>query len=152
MAWLQGTISMTGLPPNRGMIIHICFFSVPDADTPPPHDGDPPAEAATDCDKVFERFDPNQESHETVFTLDLTVERPLGYYYVQVRVILFRSRNGEMIAQAEQFFFGGGPIQIAHVPEGRVTFPLSWPTIPLEALQHYGTIRPESKRPWWKFW
>lgn len=152
MAWLEGTITITGLPPHRGLIINLCFFAVTSADSPPPHNGDPPAEAATDSDKVFEQVALDHESHEATFEHRFGIERSPGFYYVQLRVILFRSRDGKVLAQAEQFFFACRPVQIASEAIGDVVFPVSWPTEPLEALHHYGTISPQSKHPWWRFW
>jgi hypothetical protein len=152
MSRLEGTISITGLPPHRGLIVHVCFFPVAGPDAAAPHDGDPPAEAATDCDKVFERVDLNKESQQTAFEHHFGVERPSGYYYVQVRAIFFQTRDGRVFAQAEQFFFRNRPIQIVPKPGGELTFPVRWPAQPLEALHHYHTISPQRKRPWWRFW
>ena len=98
MPKLEGTISMSRLPPKRGLIVNLCFFAVAGPDAPAPYGGDPPAEAATDCDKVFEQVDLQKESQENV------------------------------------------------------TLPVEWPQIPLEDLHHYGTVSPQNKRPWWKFW
>lgn len=152
MARLQGMISITGLPPHRGIIIHLCFFAVVGPDAPVPHNSDPPANAATDCDKVFEQVDLNNESQETTFEHHFGVDRPSGHYYVQVRVMLFRTHGGKVFAQAEQFFFGSRPLHIPLEPESQVTFPVTWPTEPLDALHHHGTIRPQTNRPWWRFW
>jgi hypothetical protein len=152
MAKLEGTISITGLPPHRGLIVDLCFFAVAGPEVPAPHNGDPPADAITDCDKVFEQVDLEKESQETTFEHSFGVERSSGYYYVQLRVILFRVRAGKVFAQAEQFCFARRPVQVTAEPEGTVTFPVSWPTEPLEELQHYGTVSPRTKRPWWRFW
>lgn len=152
MAKLEGTISITGLPPHRGLIVNLCFFAVAGPDAPAPHNGDPPAEAVTISDKVFEQVDLDKESQETTFEHHFGVERSPGYYYVQVRAILFRSRDGKVFAQAEQFFFARQPVHIAAEPEGNVTLPVSWPREPLEELRHYGAVSPQTKRPWWRFW
>jgi hypothetical protein len=74
-------------------------------------------------------------SVERAFELD----RPDGFYYLQVRVILFRAQGGKTSAQAEQFFFGK---RCLVVPCDGVTLPVVWPEIPLEDLRHYGTVRP----------
>src|ERR1700687_1905593 len=121
MAKLEGTILITGLPPHRGLIGNLCFFVVVSADSPPPYNGDPPAEAATDCEKVFEQVDLDKESQATTFEHHFRVEHSPGYHYVQLRVILFRTRNGKVFAQAEQFFFAQRPLDIAKKPEGNVT-------------------------------
>ncbi|HVS35282.1 MAG TPA: hypothetical protein VMS17_06840 [Gemmataceae bacterium] len=152
MAKWEGAILITGLPPHRGLIINLCFFAVAKPDSPPPHNGDPPAEAATNCDKVFEQVDLDMESRETTFEHHFGIERSPGYYYVQLRVILFRAREGKVFAQAEQFFFARRPLLIGAELEGNVTLPVSWPTEPLEELHHYGTVSPQMKRPWRRFW
>ena len=51
-----------GLFPHRGLTVNRCFFAVSDPDAAAPHDGDPPAEAATDCDKFFEQVELDKES------------------------------------------------------------------------------------------
>jgi hypothetical protein len=71
---------------------------------------------------------------------------------VQVRAILFRTQAGKVFAQAEQFFFGRRPVQVGSQPEGTRMLPVSWPTQALEDLEHHGTVSPQSKRPWWRFW
>jgi hypothetical protein len=152
MPELEGTISITGLPPNRGLIVNLCFFAVARLDAPAPFDGDPPAEAATDCDKIFEQVDLKNESQNPVIDIRFAVERSRGYYYVQVRAILFQVKAGKMLAQAEQFFFGRRPVLFGGGPQGSVALPVEWPTTPLEDLHRYGTVHPQSKRPWWKFW
>jgi hypothetical protein len=153
MSKFEGAISATGLPPHRGLIVNLCFYAVPGPDAPVPYNGDPPAGAATDCEQVFEEVDLDKESQQTTFEHHFSIERQPGYYYVQVRIILFRRReNGSMVAQAEQFFFARRPFHIDSEPDSRITFPVAWPAIPLETLHHYDTITPQAKRPWWRFW
>lgn len=152
MAVLEGTISITSLPPHRGIIVNLCFFAVPEADAPVPFNGDPPAESATDYEKVSEQVDLEMESQVATRDFPFRVERPPGYYFVQVRVILFRMKAGRVFAQAEQFFFARRPVKISAEPGSSVTFPVSWPGKALEALHHHGTIKPQAKRPWWRFW
>jgi hypothetical protein len=149
MAQLAGTISMTGLPPQRGLIINLCFFPIDDIGSPVPFDGDPPPEAITDCEKLYESVNLDNESRHESFEHSFVIERPAGYYYVQLRVIMFRTRS---FAQTEQFFFARRPVHISSEPEGHFTLPISWPTEPLEALHHYGGFAPTNKRPWWRFW
>lgn len=147
MARLEGTVSLAGLPPHRGLIIHLCFFAVTDADSPPPYNGDPPAEVITDCDTVFRQVDLDKESQETTFAHQFAIERSPGHYYVQLRVILFRVRDGKVFAQLEPFFFALRPLHIAPEPVGHVELPVTWPTEPLEALHHYATLEPQTNRP-----
>src|SRR5262245_4091688 len=103
MAKLEGAIAVTGLPPHRGLIVTLCFFCVGSATEPAPYGGDPPAEAVTDCHEVFKQVDLHSESSQPAYELPLAVERPAGFYYLQVRAILFRTQAGEAFAQAEQF-------------------------------------------------
>ena len=152
MASLTGTISIQDLPPHRGIIASLAFFAVQSAESPVPFGGDPPAKEVTDDEKVFDKVDLNSESTRTSFEHSFSVERPAGYYYIQLRVILFRLHSGKVFAQAEQFFFGRRPLQIGDYQTGHVTFPVIWPTTPLESLHSYGTIKPQRKRPWWRFW
>ena len=147
MPRLAGAISLTGLPAHRGLILNVCFFAVKGPDATAPYNGDPPPDAATDCDKVFERVDLETESNDTRFDHTFNADRPTGYYFVQVRAILFRMQAGKVVAQAEQFFFGDRPVQIASEANAPVPFPVSWPALPVEELQHYGTVSPQSKKP-----
>lgn len=134
MAKLEGTIAIAGLPPHHGLIVSLCFFSVGAADSPPPYSGDPPAEAVTDSHQVAEQVDLSTECLQTGYNLPFAVESPGGYYYLQVRAILFRSQKGKMLAQAEQFFFARRPLPLTEAPLGQVTLPVQWPQIPLEEL------------------
>src|SRR5262249_51626682 len=152
MPKLEGTIAVTGLPPHRGLIVSLCFYRVEAADAPAPYGGDPPAEAATDCHELAKQADLDMESLRAEKDLPFSIERPAGFYYLQVRAILFRTLAGKVLAQAEQFFFGRRPVQIDSEPEGKLTLPVSWPTQAVEELHHHGTVRPQSKRPWWRFW
>src|SRR5581483_138349 len=64
MAKLEGTIAVAGLPPHRGLIVNLCFYRVEAPDAPAPYDGDPPAEAATDCHEVLKEVDLNADSSQ----------------------------------------------------------------------------------------
>jgi hypothetical protein len=152
VAKLEGTIAVAALPPHRGLIVSLCFYRVEAADAPAPYGGDPPAEAATDCQEVFKDVDLNAESSRAAYDLPFTVERPAGFYYVQVRAMLFRAQTGKVFAQAEQFSFGRAPVHIAEASGGTLTLPVSWPTQALEELRHHGTVSPQRQRPWWRFW
>lgn len=152
MPTLAGTISLSRLPRHRGLILNVCLYPVEAADAASPYNGTPPPEAAIDCDKVFENVDLEAESSDACFDHKFTIERPVGFYFVQVRAILFRMQEGRVVAQAEQFFFGHQPVPVRSELTGGEYFPISWPTLPLQELQHYGTISPQSKKPWWRFW
>jgi hypothetical protein len=159
MAWgiamptLEGTILITGLPPNSGINISLCFFAVDDIISTPPYGGDPPTEAATDCEKIVHQVDLDRESNDASFAHSFAVERPVGYYYLQVRVLLFRTtRQGMVLAHAEQFFFANRPIPITQSQEDQLSLPISWPNDQPEVLHLYGSVSPQNNRPWWKFW
>jgi hypothetical protein len=149
---LEGMIAVTGLPPHRGLIVNLCFYRVEVPDAPAPYGGDPPAEAATDCHEIVHQVDLETESSRGAYDLPFRIERPAGFYYLQVRAILFRAQAGGVFAQVEQFFFGRRPVHVASEQEGTLTLPVSWPTQALEDLNHYGTMRPQTRRPWWRFW
>jgi hypothetical protein len=147
MGTLNGTIAMTGLPAHLGMIVDFCFYAVSAADAPAPYDGDPPAEAATDCQQVIKDVELNAESQHTSRDLAFCAERPAGFYYVGVRVVLFRKDGNKVFAQVEQFFFARRPLPMPDEGEILVTFPVTWPALPLEQLHHYGTISPQRPAP-----
>src|SRR5262249_29158560 len=143
MAKLEGMLSITELPPHRGLIVNLCFFRVEAADASAPYGGDPPAEAATDCHEVFRQVDLDSETERPTYELPFSIERLAGFYYLQVRAILFRTQVDKVVAQAERFFFGRRPAHVAPVPEGTLTLPITWPDLPLEELQHFGTVSPQ---------
>ncbi len=134
MAKLEGTIAVASLPPHRGLIVKLCFFPVESSDALAPYDGDPPAEVVTDCHEVAKQVGLHTESSQSGYDLPFVVERPSGFYYLQVRVILFRIQAGKVFEQTEQFFFPRGPLSISEEPLGQVTLPVQWPQIPLDEL------------------
>jgi hypothetical protein len=142
VAKLEGTLTLSGLPPHRGLVVSLCFFRVGTDTDPAPYGGDPPAEAVTDCQEVFKQVDLHTESSQAVYNLPLAVERPAGFYYLQVRAILFRTQAGKVFAQAEQFFFARRPLPLTEEPLGNVTLPVEWPQIPLDELGSYGVVEP----------
>ena len=85
---------------------------------PAPYGGDPPAEAVTDCHEVANQVDLHTESSQAAYDLPFAVERPAGFYYLQVRAILFRTQAGKVFAQAEQFFFARRPLPLTEEPLG----------------------------------
>jgi hypothetical protein len=142
MAKLEGTLLVAGLPPHRGLIVSLCFLRVDAATDPAPYGGDPPADAVTDCHEVFKQVDLHTESSQAAYDLPLAVERPAGFYYLQVRAILFRTQGEKVFAQAEQFFFARRPLPLTEEPLGGVTLPVQWPEIPLDELGSYGAVEP----------
>jgi hypothetical protein len=94
---------------------------------------------------VIESVDLERESRRSSVEYAFSMEREPGYYYAQVRVILFLERGGSVLAQAEQFFFGRQPVRIGGEKEDQITFPVSWPTTAIEKLHRYGTIKPRGE-------
>ena len=149
MAMLEGMIALTGLPPHRGLMVSLCFFRVESADAPAPFDGDPPAEAATDCHQVAKQVDLNTELSQTGYELPFRIERPAGFYYLQVRAILFRAQaeTGKVFAQVEPFFYARRPLQIAEPQTGLVTLPVAWPPHSVDELHIYRVFEPQGNKP-----
>ena len=143
MVTLEGTIAVTGLPPHRGLIVSLCFFPVSAADARDPFDGDPPVEAATDVHEVANQVDLNTELSQSSYDLPFELERPKGFYYLQVRCILFRTKEDKVFAQAEQFYFSRRPLSLTDEAPGHLTLPVQWPQIPLEELGTYEIVEPQ---------
>ena len=76
------------------------------------------------------------------YDLPFVVERPRGFYFLQVRVILFLTQADKVFAQAEEFFFARRPIPLTGESLGQVTLPVQWPQLPLEELGTYGVVEP----------
>ncbi len=138
---LSGRVSITGLPPRRGLIITLNFYKVNGPDAPAPYGGDPPPDVSMDSQKIIEQVDLDQECPETLFEQEFDLSHHMGHFYVELSAILIRNRKGSVFAQVERFFFSRRPLEIAVEPVGDVTFPVAWPATPLEDLHEYGTIR-----------
>src|SRR5262245_44430130 len=121
MARLEGTVSIAGLPPHRGVSLEMCFFRVPGLETPPPHDGDPPAVACTDCADVCAEMHIDRDELNATRDWHFITHRAPGCYYVQLRAILYRSQRGRLFAQVEQFFFRRRPLEISENDQGPFT-------------------------------
>lgn len=144
MARLEGTVALSGLPPHRGLIVSLCLYRVSAATDPPPHNGDPPADAVTDAHEVCKNVDLNAEWDAPSYDLPFALERDPGCYYLQVRCILFRSSAEGVFAQVEPFFFARRPLVLTETGCG-ITLPLTWPADPLDELHKYGEIHPQKK-------
>src|SRR5581483_6535020 len=90
---IEGVISLAGLPPHRGLILNLVFYEVGGPDAPPPHDGRPPAEAAKDVVNVLDDVNVDAESTVGVREQKFALEHPTGWFYVEVRAVLFRKRG-----------------------------------------------------------
>ncbi len=97
------------------------------------------------CPWGWNHVDLDNECVETTRNIPFAIKHEAGHYYLQLRTILYRKHDGEVFAQAEQFFFGRRPLDLAtDLPS--VTLPVEWPSIPLEELGRYGTIKPQKDR------
>ncbi len=92
---------------------------------------------------MIEHVHLHEESREPQVELPSDLEHKAGYYYVEVRVVLFREHEGRILAQLKPFFFRRRPVVIGPESPGQVTFPVAWPEIPLEELRHYRTFSPK---------
>lgn len=125
-----GTISITDLPPHRGLSLSLAFFAVLGPDSAAPFDGDPPAEAVADVVEVFESVDLHNEIADASREIPFSIKHTSGHYYILIRAILYRQQQGRYFAQTEQFFFGRRPLPLTEdLPS--VTLPIAWPAIPL---------------------
>jgi hypothetical protein len=141
----SGIIEIGNLPPHFGLTVSLAFLSVADPDAPAPYDGDPPAEAITDCLEVYNEVDLNTEIQDSTRAIPFALERAAGYFYLQLRTQLYRKQDGKVFAQAEQFFYGRRPLALLDdLPS--VKLPVEWPPIQLDDLGHYGTVEPQGGR------
>ena len=142
---INGQVAIDNLPPHFGLSVRLAFFPVAGPDAEAPFDGDPPAEAVTDCPELYNEVDLDHELHETSRSIPFSISHPSGHYYIQLRTLLYRKQDGKVFAQAEQFFFGRRPMALLDdIPS--VTLPVEWPSIPLDELGHYGTVEPNTGR------
>ena len=140
---LSGKISFSNLPLHRGLSVSLAFFEVDNMDSNPPYNGDPPADAVTDSQDLYNDVDLETESEITALDIPFSVEHIPGYFYIQIRTILYRKEQGRLFAQAEQFFYGKRPLPLLENILS-ITFPIEWPSIPLDELGVYGKIEPKS--------
>jgi hypothetical protein len=142
MGNLEGKISIAGLPPNFGYILSLALFRVTTPEDPPPYGGDPAPDIEGETHPVAKTVDLNREIQESKLEESFSLQQEPGFYYAQVRVVLFRRKEGRVLAQSEQFFFKKRPLPVAVESVGRMTFPVEWPAVPLEDLHHYSTLHP----------
>jgi hypothetical protein len=137
-----GQITIANLPPHYGLNVSLAFFPVDGPDADVPYDGDPPGDAVTDCPELYNNVDLENERDESTRSIPFSINHPAGYYYIQLRTLLYRKQDDNVFAQAEQFFFGRRPLELLDdIPA--VTLPVEWPSIPLDELGHYGTVEPQ---------
>ena len=137
--WIDGTVVVHGLPPHKMYSIGVTFFPVSSSSAPPPFGGNPPTNQYTDYETVKEADEPDDKP------LRFRVQRPVGYYYLEVGVIAYLERDGKMYAQVERFFPMTRPCQIQQASDQRVELTVAWPDIPFEELHSYGTVYPTNR-------
>ncbi len=140
---IEGVISLTGLPPHRGLILNLVLYEVGGPDAPPPYDGRPPAEAAKDLVNVLDDVNVDVESTVAVREQKFTLEHPTGWFYVEVRAVLFRKRGENLIAQVEQFFYSKRPLRIRETGNTPMTYPVAWPADSESRTKKFGVARPD---------
>lgn len=136
-----GDVEITNLPPHFGLIVSIAFFPVSGPEVPAPYGGDPPEDAVEDSVQVLEQVDLETEVRMPARTVSFSIERPAGYYYLQLRTMLFRKQDNEFQAQVEPFFFARRPLALLE-DLASVTLAVEWPSLAIEDLEYYGTFRP----------
>ena len=134
---LKGEVVLHGLPQHKMYSVTVTFFSVASADSPPPFAGDPQPERWTDDGSVKEADEPDDKP------LHFAIQRATGFYYLGVGVIAYLERDGRMFAQVERFFPMTRPCEIRAGGEQQIELAVSWPDIPFDELQTYGTVHPQ---------
>lgn len=141
MGRVDGMVLLTGLPPHRGLMMHLHFYRVESAMAPPPYDGEVPAEAAVEGHEIITRIHLDTEVQKTSDEVSFRVELPAGFYYPEVRAILFRSGIPSVFAQSEGVFYRRRPLEVPEQGVIQIRLPVAWPQVPMDELHYYGTIR-----------
>jgi len=136
---IVGDVLLRGLPAHKMYSVTLTFFPVGSASSPPPFDGDPPTDRWRDTASVKESEEPDDKP------LYFRLERTAGYYYLGISVIAYLVRDGKMFAWVERFFPMSQPCEIRSGGEQQVQLSVSWPDIPFDELEHYGTISPTKR-------
>ena len=101
---LSGIVEVDKLPSHFGLSVNLVFFPVSDADDPAPHNGDPPADAVTDSDQLYNEVDLDIEIVDSKRTIPFSLSKLEGYYYIQVRILLYRKQGNKLFAQGRTVF------------------------------------------------
>ena len=134
--WVAGNVVVRGLPPHKMYSVSATFFQVASLSSPPPFAGDPPPDQYIDDESVKEANEPDNKP------LHFRVQRTAGFYYLAVGVIAYLERNGKVFAQVERFFPMTRACQIQPGVDLQIELAVSWPDIPFDELQSYGTVHP----------
>lgn len=138
---MTGTVTITDVPPFLGHSMSLSLFGVSGPNTPPPFADVAPPEARLDEENLGEETHFGREDTTGSVESSFRLRRPAGWYYLQLNVILYRKEGERMYAHVERFPFVKRPVEFS--PDGqRIVLPVSWPAIPVEELEHYGTMTP----------
>jgi hypothetical protein len=119
----------------------LSLFRASGPDAPVPFSGDPPPKARRDVEELKQAIHFEREDASGVIQESFRLRRPVGWYYLQLSVILYRQQNDKTYAQLERFFFRKRPVEVLAAGQS-IILPVSWPAIPIEELDHYGTMKP----------
>ncbi len=135
---VNGVVIIHGLPAHEMYSVSLTAFKVASAESSPPFNGDPPIEKWDNSDySVKEPEEPDDKP------LHFSFETSPGFYYFGVGVIAFINKNEKMFAQVERFFPMTQPIHIQVATSKPLELIVSWPDIPFEELNSYGTMHPQ---------
>jgi hypothetical protein len=134
---LTGTIELHGLPANCGYSVSVSFVPVNGESSPPPSHDDSTTTANTEQIFVKEKEAPEQSP------LTFNAHERVGFYYVDVGLIVYFEREGDMFAQVEHFIPMRAPCRIEVNQTTRLNLIVSWPNTPFEELHSYGTVYPQ---------
>lgn len=139
----NGQISIKNLPPNYGLIVSLQFFEVDNLDAGAPLDEEILAEDRIDCIQIYSEVNLDLESQESLINIPFSIEHYIGYFYIQVRVIMFRKNQNRAFAQLETFFFGSRPLPFLDNLTS-IIFPVEWPSVPVEQLENHNRFTPQN--------
>jgi len=142
MAKVTGSVSVADLPPHLGIMASLCFFEVSGPEDARPDPESLPPEESDDVHLLAKEVDLEKTARRVAFIKPFEIEHKPGFFYIQLRVVLFRDSGKGVVAQVEPFFFNRRPLHVEESPQPPVLFSVSWPPTPLDRLHRHGRIRP----------
>ena len=143
MARVTGEVSIANLPRHRGIMVSLCFFKVPGAESSPPDVDRIDPRELRDIQLLAKEVDLERDSRRIAFLNSFEFHHPEGFFYLQLRVVLFRKAADSVAAQAEQFLFNRRPLEIHEGLIKPVLLSVSWPSTPLGELHRHASFYPE---------
>lgn len=134
---VAGEVTIRRLPLHETYSVNLTLFRVPDAVSPPPFGGEPPASEYTDEVSVKAATEPEEKQ------LQFNILKPPGFYYVDVGIIAFIKCKGKMYAQVEHFMPMARPCEIKCGGLHPVDLIVDWPMTPVDELGSYCVIHPK---------